>query len=410
MPQFRTVLLPYVPPPPLLRALHDVRSAVNRMLPDWRAHPEESRFDSTKRWYSRLRATYGHLASGWVVASCNEASATLNSWDRMLRRARRHDRAKFERMKGKLPHRARLKASLHPYLYRLRDGVLDVTVRPDDHVRIDLRNVHHPRFSSYLQESEGKFGLAVTDRFLVFNFRLPRDPIVASESAGVDLNMPSADFATSTGKVGAVDLRRITAIQGAMDRKRRSVQRSIPRDLRAQRRVLRRYRHRERHRVMPPLHRAANELLAEIGEKNVVLEDLSVTTEECLRSTPEDDRRRRLSAWTHGQFARIVGYKARTAVVRVNPRGSSSECPRCGGPLAHPEWRRATCGHCQGVWHRDRAAAIVVLDRGLNVLRGAAPPPSARDALLEAAAWRSGSETTPSPTHAPMKGDDANER
>lgn len=410
MPQFRTVVLPYAPPPSLLRALHDVRSAVNRMLPDWRAHPEESRFDSTKRWYPLLRAAYGHLASKWWVVSCNEVSATLNSWDRTLRRARRHDPAKFERMRGRTPHRARLKASLHPDLYRLRDGALDVTLRPDEHVRLDLQNMKHPRFALYLNESQGKFGLAVTDRFLIFNFHLPREPIVAPESAGVDLNMPSADFATTTGTVGTVDLRRITAIQGAMDRKRTKVQRSIPRDLRAQRRVLRRYRHRERNRVMPLLHRAANELLDNVGEKNLVLEDLAETTEECVMSTPSDERRRRLSAWTHGQFARIVAYKARTAVVRVNARGTSSECPRCGGPLAHPEWRRASCGHCQGVWHRDRAAAIVILDRGLSVLRGAAPPPSARHELLEAATWRSESVTTPSPGPEPRKGDDANER
>jgi len=161
--------------------------------------------------------------------------------------------------------------------------------------------------------------------------------------------------------------------------------------------------------VMPLLHRAANELLEKVGERNLIVEDLSRTTEECVNGTTSDERRRRLSAWTHGQFTRIVSYKARTAVVRVNARGTSSECPRCGGPLAHPEWRRATCGDCQGTWHRDRAAAIVILSRGEEVLRGAAPPPSARDALLEAAAWRPGLETTPGPEAESVKGDDANE-
>ena len=160
---------------------------------------------------------------------------------------------------------------------------------------------------------------------------------------------------------------------------------------------------------MPLLHRAANELLEKVGERNLIVEDLSRTTEECVNGTTSDERRRRLSAWTHGQFTWIVSYKARTAVVRVNARGTSSECPRCGGPLAHPEWRRATCGDCQGTWHRDRAAAIVILSRGEEVLRGAAPPPSARDALLEAAAWRPGLETTPGPEAEPVKGDDANE-
>ncbi|MGA7861415.1 MAG: hypothetical protein WCB19_06115, partial [Thermoplasmata archaeon] len=72
-------------------------------------------------------------------------------------------------------------------------------------------------------------------------------------------------------------------------------------------------------------------------------------------------------------------------------------------------WRRGDCGSCQGSWHRDRAAAIVILDRGLDVLRGAAPPPSARNALLEAASWRPAvdDESTLGPTTRPTKEDDA---
>ncbi len=187
MPQIRSVVLPIVPPANLLRALHDVRSSVNRMIPDWRAHPHESRFDLTKRWYPVLRQAYGHLASAWPITACNEASASLNSWDRMLRRAQRHDPPKFARIKDHLPHRIRLKASLHPELYRLRDGILDITIRPEEHVRIDLRTVKSPLFSSYLAASSGKFGLAVTDRKLVFNFRLGQEPTLAEESVGVDL-------------------------------------------------------------------------------------------------------------------------------------------------------------------------------------------------------------------------------
>jgi hypothetical protein len=93
----------------------------------------------------------------------------------------------------------------------------------------------------------------------------------------------------------------------------------------------------------------------------------------------------------------------------VNPRGTSSECPQCGGALHHPSWRRSDCANCQSSWHRDRAAAIVILSRGLGVLRGAAPPPRARDALREAAAWRPGvdDKSSSGPTTLPTNGDDA---
>ncbi len=397
-------MLPFAAPAGLLRALLDVRTSVNRMAIDWRVHSEESRFAATKRWYPQLRRAYGHLASGWVVTMCNEVSATLNSWDRALRRARRQDPRKFARIKDRLPNRVRLKASLLPNLYRFREGILDITLRPGDRVRVDLRGTKNPLFWKYLEISGRKFGLAVTDRKLVFNFRLSQEPIVARESAGVDLNMPSADFATSDGLMGTVNLRRITQVQGAMYRKRCRVQRAIPNDLRAQRKVLRRYRGREANRTTSLLHRAANELLSKLGEKNIIFEDLSRTTEECVRLTSGAEQRRRLCVWTHGQFIRIVEYKARTAVVRVNARGTSSECPRCGGPLAHPEWRRATCGNCQGEWHRDRGAAILILGRGHETLRGVAPPPRARNALLEAATWRAGLRSIPGLTDEPVTG------
>ncbi|MDE1835778.1 MAG: transposase [Euryarchaeota archaeon] len=162
--------------------------------------------------------------------------------------------------------------------------------------------------------------------------------------------------------------------------------------------------------MTPLLHKAANDLLKSVGDRTIIFEDLSETTEQILKEKRQGnpDQRRALSAWTHGQIQRIVGYKARSAVVRVNARGTSSTCPRCGGSLTHPTWRRSDCADCQGSWHRDRGAAIVILDRGRESQRGAALPPSARNALLDAAAWRPDLATGPGPSDERVKGDDAN--
>jgi IS605 OrfB family transposase len=413
----RSVVVAFTPDEPVLRALRDVRSAVNQLLRDWMAHPEESRFEATRRSYRELRPRYAHLASQWPLAACNEASATLRAWDKMLRRARRHDLLKFERMRSIPPHRTRLKASLPRGLYRLDGKVLDLTLRPDHHIRIDLSGTRNPLFLRYLAESKGEFGLTLTDCKLIFNFRVTHDQPVVAESAGIDVNMPTADFATSDGFLGSVDLTEITRIQGAMARKREKIQRAIPNDWIARQRVLHRCRGREKNRVTPLLHRAANELLGKVENRNVIFEDLSRTTEDLLKERggarspqrSEAERRRRLSVWTHGELQRIVSYKSPTVVLRVNPRGTSSECPQCGGALHHPLWRRSDCRNCQSSWHRDRAAAIVILSRGLVVLRGAAPPPSARDALWKAAAWRPGVdlESIPGPSPRPMNPDDA---
>ncbi|MCI4352354.1 MAG: transposase [Thermoplasmata archaeon] len=403
----RTVVIPFRPPPSLLRALYDVRSMVNRLVIEWRHRPDLSRFAATKRSYPALRSVYAHLGSKWAVVGCNETSATLNSWDRMLRRARGHDLARFDRMRSRLPHRAHLKASLHPAQYRLKGRGLDITIHPSRHVTVDLSQVRNPLFERYLGESNGKFGLSVTDHRLLFHFYTPTEASRAKESVGIDLNMSSLDYARLDGQIGSVDLRPISRVQGAMARKRISIHRAISKDVRHQRAVLRRYGRRERNRAIPLLHEAANPLLNAVGDRNIVLEDLNATTDELLRERGSSERRRRLAAWSHGHLQRIMSYKARTAVVRVNPRGTSSECPRCGGPLAHPTWRRATCENCKGDFHRDRMAAVAILSRGQSILWGAALPPNALNELLEAARWRPDDENRPDPAGEPKKGDEA---
>ncbi len=62
------------------------------------------------------------------------------------------------------------------------------------------------------------------------------------------------------------------------------------------------------------------------------------------------------------------------------------------------------------------AAAIAILARGRRLLRGAAVPPSARSALLEAATWRPGPSepfavpSDPGLAAAPRREDDAKSR
>ena len=331
-------------------------------------------------------------------------------------------------MRLNLPRRRKLTASLHRDLFRwnCKSSRLDITVRRDFPVVIDLSSVPHPLFRKYGEASKWNFGLTLTPGALLFHFRVPRSISFPEAQAGIDLNFHSADVATSDGQLLRVDLRPVTRVQERMSLKRQSIQRHIDKDLRHQRAVLRRYYRREAHRVIPLLHQAANELLEKAGGRVLVLEELTDATESITqrgRGHQGPIQRRRLSAWTHRRLVEIVNYKARTPIVRVNPEGTSSECPRWRGQLALPSggWgpsrgrmtRQIVGGECGGVWHRDAAAAIAVLARGRRLLRGGTVPPSARNALLEAARWRSNERRTTdgspdaSPTVEPMSGDDA---
>ncbi|HEV2317601.1 MAG TPA: transposase [Thermoplasmata archaeon] len=420
----RTVALPHCAEPALFRALLDTRAAINCLLPDWRSHTDESRFDATKRSYPALRALYPHLASGWSITAANETIAVLNAWDRSLRRARREDPERFERMRNALPHRRQLKASLHHNLFVLRDGHLRITIHRDRHLDIDLTEVRNPLFTKYGVASGWVFGLSLTPHQLLFHFRVPHMIRDVPETVGIDLNFRTAVYAASDGTAGAVDLAPILRIQERMDRKRQSIARTISKDHRHQRVVLRRYGRRERRRTDAQLHLATGALVRAVGDRAVAVEELTGLTSGVLnRERRSPAARRCLSRWTHDRFLTMLGYKLTTRMVRVNPEGTSQECPRCGGHPALPREegtegsgggrgsrrmsRRIVCEGCGGSWHRDVAAAIAVLSRGRSVLRGATVPPSARNALLEAAGWRPGEETLRGLIAEPMKGDDA---
>lgn len=426
----RTVVVPHRLEPDLFRALFDLRGAVNDLVVDWRAHPDESRFSATKRTYPLLRDRYSHLAASWCITMANETSAVLAAWDRSIRRAKKEDPTRFERMRGALPCRRQLKASLHRTLFRFNSatGSCEITVRAGRHVSIDLSAVGHPLFRKYGMASGWNFGLTLRPSALLFHFRVPTEVCEPSGVAGVDLNFDSADLATSDGALTSVDLCTVTRIQNRMALKRQSIARRISKDLRHQRAVLRRYNRRETRRVNLPLHLVANEILARAGPRALAVENLAGATQAMLRGDRpplSHEGRRRLSGWTHGRLAYLLSYKSRTPIIWVNPEGTSQECPRCGGHLALPSGgedsarpgrmtRQVVCEVCGGGWHRDAAAAIAVLARGCRVLRGATVPPSARSALLEAASWRpawdgraSDRPTSGLMENPPSKGDDA---
>jgi putative transposase len=119
------------------------------------------------------------------------------------------------------------------------------------------------------------------------------------------------------------------------------------------------------------------------GKRNIVFEDLSRTTRDCMPNGTKAFRRK-LSCWVHGLIQREVEQRSPATVVYVNPRGTSSECPLCGGPVSHPEWGLGVCGTC-GAYDRDFMAGGNLVIRGHALLCGAPLPVSVRTSVAERA-------------------------
>jgi putative transposase len=90
----------------------------------------------------------------------------------------------------------------------------------------------------------------------------------------------------------------------------------------------------------------------------VVLEDLDE-----LKENSKRDRRfnKRLGLWFYRRVQFCVEYEARERnleVVKVNPRGTSSRCPRCGGRLFEDGHRVLRCRRCGFIGDRDVIATV----------------------------------------------------
>ena len=51
----------------------------------------------------------------------------------------------------------------------------------------------------------------------------------------------------------------------------------------------------------------------------------------------------------------------------MNPGGTSSECPVCGGNVKHPTWKISRCNNCDQDYDRDRLASLAISLRGLDL-------------------------------------------
>jgi putative transposase len=102
-------------------------------------------------------------------------------------------------------------------------------------------------------------------------------------------------------------------------------------------------------------------LVAELASKRssiIVLEDLDKLRENGKRGR-EFNKRLGLRIYRRIQFC--VEYEARERSVeatKVNPRGTSSKCPRCGKKLAEYGHRVLRCRKCSLIGDRDAIATI----------------------------------------------------
>ena len=111
------------------------------------------------------------------------------------------------------------------------------------------------------------------------------------------------------------------------------------------------------------------DLVAELAiryRSAIILEDLEKLRENNKRGR---EFNKRLGLWIYRRIQFCVEYEARERnleVVKINPRGTSLKCPRCGKKLAEYRHRVLRCRKCGFVGDRDVIAAINLYKKFLS--------------------------------------------
>jgi putative transposase len=270
---------------------------------------------------------------------------------------------------GRKPILRRLSARVDKYDYKLDLDTMTLTLKLHDGYEAKLRlivsreSVEKFRgWSNYelVVKCDGK------EFWVSTYFRRIIKPLKPRTVMAVDLNFDNVTLAVLTLDGRLVKLKRFKTPHRKMLAHRiwiERIQRRYPRSWRFIKGVGRAIeRHGERMKnISQDYAHKVGDLVAELALKYrsaVVLEDL-----ERVRENGKKGRRfnKKLGLWFYRKIQFCIEYETRERnleVVKVDPKSTSSKCPRCGGKLVEYGHRILRCGKCNLVGDRDVVATL----------------------------------------------------
>ena len=284
----------------------------------------------------------------------------------MLRSYRRNHHGEL-----RIPEVRRLAMRVDGELFRVMDGRIRMTLQPNRYVwlTVNASNKHYQEYSrgraSELLITDSKVCLT----FVVGEGKKPLgDKLIAQ-----DLNFKSVD--STSARVGSgpalesvmtESLKKMVQVQDDFSRRRRALQKHVENPQKRAKK-LEETRGRQRNRIKDALHKLSTRTARENPGASFVFEDLKGIRRTSREAKKSKRLRTYLNRWPYRLYQSMVEYKSPNRTVYVSPRGTSSECPVCGGKLEHPAWAVSRCGTCGADYDRDRLASLAILCRGLRL-------------------------------------------
>ncbi|PSN83177.1 hypothetical protein B9Q03_13610 [Candidatus Marsarchaeota G2 archaeon OSP_D] len=315
---------------PLLKAYRD---AVNRVLEElwnniewekrkvkgkkqWRLLPKYKVDIHSGKYKKKLRDSLLQewpYAAHWVDSAIKTAYSILKSW--------RKNYVKGER-KRRRPTAKRLFVRAKQTLIKLEGERLRVTIKPGEHVYLDLSKRYFPLPGEV--SSSGLGEPVITPEKIHLPVHYEDGNQGGKPAVAWDFNLLSLDgYSPETGWV-RIDTSKLASVHIASFEKRRSVQRKASRSKKA-RRVLSKYSRRERNRARKHQLEIARVIQSVAGV--VGLEELK--KQGMFTRSRIWNRRISRSDW-RGIAKILEGRLGEAGVKELDPYGSSSFCSRCG--------------------------------------------------------------------------------
>ena len=364
----RTILWSYDPSPLLLQYLEDMRNAVRygvmKSYLHWKStgdvpSPIDLRRE-IKRWFDS-RYSY---AKHHINPVCRSSVAILRSF------RKNHHNKRYPQVK-------KLSMRLDSELVKIVGDRLRITIRPGEYEYI-LINTENKKWKEYSNHGIGE--VLITDRVVAISFKFPGKEL-SDENVGIDINFNSIDGTVvnthGIERAFTEPIPQIARIQNDFSRRRSKIQKHI-RNPKKRDKKLKETKGRQRNRIRDALHKLSSKMVSEHLKSSFILEDLRTIKENS--NNKSNKLRTYLNRWPYSRFQRMLEYKSKFKTVYVNPEGTSSICPVCGGRLKHPVWKMSRCNKCGRDYDRDRLASLAISLRGLD-LCGDPFPVSAESSL-----------------------------
>ncbi|PUA31599.1 MAG: transposase [Candidatus Terraquivivens tikiterensis] len=317
--------------------------------------------------YARLRkGVYEEWKKRWDYSThfCHSACKIALA---MLKNHRRRSR------EGK-PEARKLFMQLDPQLYKFYGDSIRISVKPRRFLYIDLKYGEYQRkFIDAWREGKLKTGeVTINEAKIIIPFKKDVDLTNPKDWIAIDVNESNVTAVSSNPHILKIESN-LRTTHTTYFNIIRSIQKLSKFKPKTAERLLKKYSGRRKHKAADECHKISKKIVSFASEHKmgVVMEDLKG-----IRKRIDYGRRlnRRLHSWNFRKLQFYIEYKARLnglPVIYVNPKGTSSLCPVCGGKLAPNGHRLVSC-ECGYEDDRDVIACLNMLR-----MRGAPLPPKA---------------------------------